>query len=217
MKNSFKFNGVATAFGCVACLFALAGCSPDEMEVSISAKDLAAVRAGAVAYADVSVSFANEQESIKEKMPQIRETVKPYLGETGKFTVRGGKLTANFRAPVVSGGTACAGEDRAVARLVLGSGRLQLFETPYLKALNSDLSAIDFSIDVDLKAKHMVYKIVGGESAKCEVRATAVFVDGDAHVNFSKRLGAGDSVDIEFRCDTDASIWHQIRPQIEIR
>ena len=45
----------------------------------------------------------------------------------------------------------------------------------------------------------------------CKVKATAVFVDGEPHARFAKQIAADDSVNIEFRCDLDASIWRQDR------
>jgi len=187
------------------------------MEVSLDSRAICDVAKGEVAHADVVVSFANEQDSVKEKLPKIREVVKPYLGKSGKLTMRGDKITANFKVPFASKEKVASSSEKAVAKLVLDNGRLKLQETPYLKALNRDLAAIDFSIDVDLKAKHLVYKIVGDESTNCTVTATAVFVDGEPHIHFAKQLAADDSVDIEFRCDTDASVWHQITPYIEIK
>ena len=199
-------------FGC-----ALIGCSPDEMEVSISTNSLLAISQGKSDTADVVVSFVNEQDSVKEKLPEIRQVVKPYLGKNGKLTMRGDKITASFKVPFVTKDKVDSCAEKSVAMLVLENGRLQLAETPYLKALNRDLAAIDFSIGVDLKANHIVYKISGDETATCTVKATAVFVDGEPHVNFAKQLAADDSIDIEFRCDADASIWHQIKPYIEIK
>jgi len=198
-------------------LLPLVGCSPDEMEVSIVAGSISNVVAGHDSKAEVNMSFINEQDSVKEKLPKIREIVKPYLGKSGKLTMRGDKITANFKVPFGSKDKVESSLEKAVAKLVLDNGRLQLQETPYLKALNRDLAEIDFSIDIDLKAKHLVYKIVGDESTNCMVKATAVFVDGEPHVHFAKQLTADDSVDIEFRCDTDASVWHQITPYIEIK
>lgn len=193
------------------------GCSPDEMEVSLSASALSSVAESQGYHADVSVSFVNGQDSVKEKLPKIREVVKPYLGKSGKLTMRGDKITANFKVPFASKDKIESSSEKAVAKLVLDNGRLQLQETPYLKALNRDLAAIDFSIDVDLKANHLVYKIGGDESTNCTVKATAVFVDGEPHVHFAKQLAADDSVDIEFRCDTDASVWHRIAPYVEVK
>ena len=202
----------ALALGCGLC-----GCSPEGMEIALPVKAIADVVAGCVSEADITVSFNNEQDSVKDKLPKIREVVKPYLGKSGKLTVRGDKITANFKVPFMTKENADSCADKTVAKLVLDNGRIQLVETDCLKALNRDLAAIDFSIDVDLKANHLVYKVVGEESTNCTVMATAVFVDGEPHVNFTKRLAADDSVDIEFRCDTDASVWHQIKPYIEIR
>lgn len=54
----------------------------------------------------------------------------------------------------------------------------------------------------------LVYKISGDGSTNCTVKATAAFVDGETHINFVKQFAADDSVDIEFRCNTDVSIWH---------
>ena len=51
----------------------------------------------------------------------------------------------------------------------------------------------------------------------CNVKATAVFVDGEPHVHFAKQIAADDSGDIEFRRDADASVWHQITPSTEIK
>ncbi len=201
----------------VAGMLAFVGCSPDEMELAVSSKVISAVAKGEAAFADAIVSFNIEQDGIKEKLPKIREVVKPYLGKNGKLTMRGDKITASFKVPFVTKANADSYAENSVAMLVLDNGRLQLVETPYLKALNRDLAAIDFSIDVDLKANHLVYKIACDGSAKCAVKATAVFIDGEPHVNFAKQLAADDSVDIEFRCDADASVWHQIRPYIEIK
>ena len=201
----------------VSGMLAFVGCSPDEMELSVSSKTINDVAKGEVAFADAILSFNIEQDDIKEKLPEIRQVVKPYLGKNGKLTMRGDKITASFKVPFVTKDKVDSCAEKSVAMLVLDNGRLQLIETPYLKALNRDLAAIDFSIDVDLKANHIVYKIGGDESAKCTVNATAVFVDGEPHVNFAKQLAADDSVDIEFRCDADASIWHQIKPYIEIK
>lgn len=210
-------NKLAIGVIIVSGMLAFVGCSPDEIELSFSSKSIGDVVKGEVTFADVIVSFANEQDSVKEKMPKIREVVKPYLGKNGRLTMRGDKITANFKVPFVTKAKADSCAEKSVAVLVLDDSRLQLIETPYLKALNRDLAAIDFSLDVDLKASHLVYKISGDDSANFTVKATAVFVDGEPHVNFTKQVAADDSVDIEFRCDADASVWHQIRPYIEVK
>jgi len=193
------------------------GCSPDELEISVTAKAWRDVVSDQISKAEISMRFVNDQDSVKEKLPKIREVVKPYLGKNGKLTVRGDKISANFSVPIMAKEKMDSCAEKTIAILAWDNRRLQLVETPYLKALNRDLAAIDFSIDVDLKAKHLVYKIVGDDSTNCTVKATAVFVDGEPHVHFAKQLAADDSVGIEFRCDTDASIWHQITPYIEIK
>ena len=43
----------------------------------------------------------------------------------------------------------------------------------------------------------------------CMAKVTDVAVDGEPHVRFAKQIAAEDSVNIEFRCDTDVSVWHQ--------
>jgi len=63
----------------------LCGCSPDEMEIALSTKSLRDVATGHVSSADLSVSFVNELGNIKQKLPQIREAVSPYLGKFGKL------------------------------------------------------------------------------------------------------------------------------------
>lgn len=51
----------------------------------------------------------------------------------------------------------------------------------------------------------------------CKVREATVFVDSESHVHFVKQISADDSVDIGFRCDTDASVWYQIIASTEIK
>ena len=51
----------------------------------------------------------------------------------------------------------------------------------------------------------------------CKVKATVVFVDGESHIHFAKQIAADDSVGIEFGCDTNASVWHQITASTEIK
>ena len=92
--------------------------------------------------ADITVSFNNEQDSVKDKLPKIRGVVKPYLGKSEKLTVRGDKITANFKVPFASKENADFWADKVVAKLVLDNGRIQLVEADSLKALNRDLAAI---------------------------------------------------------------------------
>ena len=60
-----------------------------------------------------------------------------------------------------------------------------------------------------------MFKFVGDSQTKCGVKATAVFVDGEAKVNYAAGVEDDESVDIEFRCG-DGSIYSQIQPFVEI-
>ena len=40
-------------------------------------------------------------------------------------------------------------------------------------------------------------------------KVTDVAVAGEPHARFAKQIAADDSVNIEFRCENDASIWRQ--------
>jgi len=73
-------------------LFLLIGCSPEELEITISPKEVQSAKYGSIGHAEVSVSFENGQESVKEKLGAIRNAVLPYLGKGGKMTVRGDKV-----------------------------------------------------------------------------------------------------------------------------
>lgn len=50
----------ALALGCGLC-----GCSPEEMEIALPVKAIADVVAGCVSEADITVSFNNEQDSVR--------------------------------------------------------------------------------------------------------------------------------------------------------
>lgn len=195
----------------------LAGCSPEDLELSIPTKALQKARSGEYGFAEATVNFENDQDSVKEKLVKIKSVVMPYLGKSGKMTVRGDKVSAKFKIPVVAKTAIGKLAEEPIMQLVLDKGKLELSETSRLKSLNDALSDVDFSIDVDLKASHVVFKIVGEEGAACKVKATAVFVDGEPFVTFQKDVTADESVDIEFRCDNDASVYHQIKPFIEVQ
>lgn len=193
------------------------GCSPEDLELSIPAKALQKAKSGEYGYAEVTVSFENDMDSVKEKLGKIKSVVMPYLGPSGKMTVRGDKVTAKFRIPVVAKAAIGKLAEEPIMQLVLDKGKLELSETSRLQSLNNALSGVDFSLDVDLKASHVVFKVVGDEATSCKVKATAVFVDGEPFVTFQKAVMTDESVDIEFRCDDDASVYHQIKPFIEIQ
>lgn len=194
----------------------LAGCSPEDLELSIPAKALQKAKSGECGHAEVTVTFENDLDSVKENLAKIKSVVMPYLGKSGKMTVRGDKITAKFKIPVVAKAAIGKLTEKPIMMLVLDKGKLALSETPRLKSLADALSDIDFSIDVDLKANHVVYKVVGEEDTPCKIKATAVFVDGEPFVTYQKDVTEDESVDIEFRCDEDASIYHQIKPFIEV-
>ena len=193
-----------------------AGCSPEELELAIKSSAINKAASGAYGMANATISFEVETDDIKSKLPKIRTEVMPYLGKEGKMTVRGDKVTAKFKVPVVADSYYGSLPERPLARLVLKDGLLKFEPTSRLDALNRALSDIDLTIEVDFKAKHVVFKIVGDSDAKCKVSATAVFIDGEAKVNYTAEVGNDDSVDIEFRCDNEASVYHQIQPFIGI-
>ena len=193
-----------------------AGCSPEELELAIKSSAINKAASGAYGMANATISFEVETDDIKSKLPKIRTEVMPYLGKEGKMTVRGDKVTAKFKVPVVTDSYYGSLPERPLARLVLKDGLLKFEPTSRLDALNRALSDIDLTIEVDFKAKHVVFKIVGDSDAKCKVSATAVFIDGEAKVNYTAEVGNDDSVDIEFRCDNEASVYHQILPFIGI-
>ena len=193
-----------------------AGCSPEELELAIKSSAINKAASGAYGMANATISFEVETDDIKSKLPKIRTEVMPYLGKEGKMTVRGDKVTAKFKVPVVADSYYGSLPERPLARLVLKDGLLKFEPTSRLDALNRALSDIDLTIEVDFKAKHVVFKIVGNSDAKCKVSATAVFIDGEAKVNYTAEVGNDDSVDIEFRCDNEASVYHQIQPFIGI-
>ena len=85
-----------------------------------------------------------------------------------------------------------------------------------MEALTKALTSVDSSFNVDLKASHLVFRILNDDGSHVKVRATAVFVDEKAYVNYEKAVSDGESVDIEFRCDSSSSIYNQIDPFVEI-
>ena len=205
-------HGVFALVGALA----IAGCSPSELELAIKSSAISKAVGGAYGMANATAAFEVETDDIKTKLPKIRAAVMPYLGKDGKMTVRGDKITAKFKVPVVADSYVGSLPEKPLARLVLKDGVLKFEPTSQLDGLNRALSDIDFSIDVDFKAKHVVFKIVGDSDAKCKVRATAVFIDGEARVKYDAEVGDDESVDIEFRCDNDSSVDHQIQPFIEL-
>lgn len=215
MKKSYIKTVMALVLAAFSALF-FAGCSPEELELAIKSSAIGKAVSGAYGMANATITFGVETNDIKSKLPKIRAEVMPYLGKDGKMTVRGDKITAKFKVPVVADSYYGSLPERPLARLVLKDGMLKFEATSQLEALNRTLRGIDFSLDVDFKAKHVVFKIIGDSESKCKVSATAVFIDGEAKVNYTAEVGNDDSVDIEFRCDNEASVYHQIQPFIGI-
>jgi len=208
MKNKLAAIAVAAAM--------LVGCSPDELEVSILTSDIQKAQSGSYGMASATATFDSGMNDVKEKFPQIRAKVMPYLGKSGQMILRSDKIVVKFDIPVVSGKFSGALETTPLAKLVLDGDKLKLESTSKLKALNSELSDIDFSLGADLKAKHLVFNISGDTPEPCKVKATAVFVDGEPKVTYAASVADGDSVDIEFRCEGESSIYSMLDPFIEI-
>ena len=133
----------------------IVGCSPEDLELSIPTKALQKAKTGEYGYAEVTVNFENDQDGVKEKLAKIKSVVMPYLGKSGKMTVRGDKITAKFKIPVVAKTAIGKLAEESIMQLVLDKGKLDLSETSRLKSLNDALADIDFSMDVDLEASHV--------------------------------------------------------------
>ncbi len=208
MKNKLAAIAVAAAM--------LVGCSPDELEVSILTSDIQKAQSGSYGMASATATFDSEMNDVKEKFTQIRSKVMPYLGKSGKMILRGDKIVVKFDIPVVSRTFSGNLGTTPLAKLVLDGDKLKLESTSRLQALNGELSDIDFSLGADLKAKHLVFNISSDTPEPCKVKATAVFVDGEPKVTYAASVADGDSVDIEFRCEGESSIYSMLDPFIEI-
>ena len=191
------------------------GCSPDDLELAIKASSIEKAVSGSCGMATATVVFETSSDDIKSKFSRIRDVVMPYLGKDGKITFLGNKIRAKFKVPVASSSYMGSFSEVPLAKLELDGNKLQFKPTAQLSSLNRELRRIDAMIDIDFKAKHVVFKIIGDNEAKCGVKATAVFVDGEAKLNYQAVAEDDESVDIEFRCG-DASIYSQIQPFVEI-
>ena len=211
-----KWHASLMAFvvGCIVLI--LAGCSPEDIEINVNTSDIVKATEGTYGMAKASVSFDIDDFDLRDKIQRIRAAVLPYLGKDGKCIVRGHKITAEFNVPVVAENYFGEITEKPLAILVLRGSTLKFEPTARIDSLNWDLREIDIGLDVDLKAKHVVFKIAGDGGAICKVKATAVFINGVAKVNYVAEVGDDDFVDIEFRCDNESSIYHQIQPFIEI-
>ncbi len=195
----------------------LAGCSPDEVEVEIPMSAIQRAKSASIGEATVTVVFTSQSSDVKSKIPQIREAVTPYLGKDGRLTVRSGRITTKFTAPVVSSSFRGSLPQAPLARLVLNDNNtLQFQTTSQMEGLTKALKSVDSSFNIDLNASHFVFRMLNDDGSRVKVRATAVFVDEKAYVNYEKALSDGESVDIEFRCDSTSSIYNQIDPFVEI-
>ena len=201
----------------VCAALVLTGCSPEEVELDIPTSAIQKARTGSSGEATATVVFDSEISDIKSKLPKIREIVTPYLGKDGKLTTRGSRITAKFNVPVVSSSFKGASPEMPLARLVLNEDNtLQFKPTRQMDALSKSLQSIDFTLDVDFKAKHFIFRFSGDDASSLKLKATAVFVDEKAYVAYEKKITDGDSVDIEFRCDSNASIYNQIDPFVTV-
>ncbi len=208
MKSKLAVIAVAAAM--------LAGCSPDELEISILTSDVQKAQSGSYGMASATATFESEMSDVKGKFTQIRSKVMPYLGKSGKMNLRGNKIIVKFDIPVVPRKFSGALEATPLAKLVLDGDKLKLESTSRLKALNRELSDIDFSLGADLKAKHLIFNMSCDTPAPCKVKATAVFIDGEPKVAYATSVADGDSVDIEFRCGGESSIYSKLDPFVEI-
>lgn len=195
----------------------LTGCSPEEVELDITTSAIQKAQSGSFGEATATVVFESSSSDIKSKLPKIREIVTPYLGKEGKLTVRGSRITAKFNVPIVSSSFDGSLPEMPLARLVLNANNtLQFKPTRQMNALSKALQSIDYSFDVDFKAKHFVFRFSSDNASRLKIKATAVFVDEQAYVVYEKEITDGDSADVEFRCDSNASIYNQIDPFVSI-
>lgn len=203
--------------GLVASLaIAFSGCSPEEMEISISTRAIRKAQAGEIATAEVTAVFDASMDDAKAKFSEIRSAVLPYLGEGARMTLKKDTMIATFTISILPEGVTNV-PGRLPICLALRDGKLKLVETPMLKRMNRDLNNIDFSLEADLKAKSIVFSIEGDSANAPVVSATAAFVDGTPYVTYRESVPAGHSTQIEFRCGDDSSIYKQITPFIEVK
>ena len=207
-------NAIARMAAIAAAAVCVAGCSPEELEIAIPTSAVGKAANGSCGMAAATVVFKADQKSVTEKFPQIREKALPFLGKNGRITLRDQKITAKFDVPVAASSAAVSGQ--SLARLALHGDILKFEPTARLGALNRALREIDSDISVDFNAKNMIFRFDGDCAEKLKIKATAVFIDGAAKVSHVAEVGDGDSVDILFRCDSDASIYSQIQPFVEI-
>lgn len=212
MKNVVKLLSMISCFG-----FLVIGCSPEKIEVAIKTSSLNKLVGSSRGTADVTVSYEAETSDIKKRFPEIKKAVLRYIGEDGRISIHGDTITSKFSVPIVTKSFAKLSSKKTIAQVVVEDSGMMRFEpTCLLDALNSDLRDIDGTISVDFKANRFVYRIIRDDMKECNVRATAVFVDGEAKVNYSTRIDYGDSVDVEFRCSSEQSIYHEINPFIVV-
>ena len=99
--------------------------------------------------------------------------------------------------------------------LVVENNLVRLEPTRYLDDLNNELSNINFMLSAELPGTLTSFRIVSDSKEKKNIRATAVFSENVAYLQFSKAIKKRKSVVIDF-FGGDGSVYKEIPPQFEV-
>jgi hypothetical protein len=198
----------------------LSGCKPDKAEIELYTQDIRDAQDGEVIEVSAYFEFGLLGDDEEGNLEKARTVAQKYLPEDSTVEIAEGdygkKLTVRTTLPMgmEENLDAYLQEHVRLLAVSLTMNRLELQTTAALKAMNEELSDINFMLEAELPAETTFLRIIGDDRKPLSVSAIAVFVNSVPYLTFSAEVPRRKTEVLEFK-GGDGSVYSQLPIQLQ--
>ena len=206
----------------MACVIALAGCTPDNVIVTIPASQVQKSMSGGLGFATAKVTYSVLDNKGKTQLAKCREIALKYVGEGGSVDLSGGLdtedsnpayLTATFKMPIITPENRVEVTFLPPAVLMIKNNSLSFCDMT--ADLNRELKKIDNGITAEFSGGKTIFRLVGDSVNPIVYNVFGTFLDNKPVISVAATVGNGEEYKVSFH-RTSEHIWHTIDPFINI-
>lgn len=201
---------------------ALAGCTPDNVIVTIPTSQVHKSMSGELGFATAKVTYSVMDNNGKKQLAKCKEVAMKYVGEGGLVDLSGGLdtedsnpayLTATFRMPIITPENRGKVTFLPPAVLMIRNGSLSFCDMT--ADLNKELKKIDSGIKAEFSGGKTTFRLVGDSVKPIVYNVFGTFLDNKPVVSVAATVGNGKEYKVLFHRSSE-HIWHEIEPFINI-
>lgn len=217
-------GNLVKAFCLIAVSYAVSGCDPDEIRISMNVSDIVKAQNGEEAYARAKIVYSTmgmDDEDDKAKLERCRNVAQKYVGKNGRVKIVKDEfktgIDARFKIPIFNSSKPCRFSLNPPLNMVIDKNCTMLClheEEGVVDRLNADLSRAADMVEAGFVGKTS-FVIHNDTEHSFSFDVIGAFVDGEAVLTKRVVLAEDEECEIMFpRKNGENHVYNKINPRI---